>query len=121
MAGMSFAEWVLRRKGVRGLWHVVGLVLVWSAAEASGALDGKVESGERTYAVCRFAERTSWGSESKFYREVKYWRALTGLESPEPLLEAVRRRRGDPFVKDRGQALAQLATVPASALGLSAA
>lgn len=89
----SFAHWVVDQRGVRGLWHVINFVVLWSAAMAGDALDSVQRSGDvhsgYVRAVSDFGVRTHWGSHAKFYRELKYWRELTGTSDPMALLAYV--------------------------------
>ncbi len=102
---LSFAQWVMKERGVRGLWHVMDLVVLWSAATAVG-------EAATNDAVRAFGEITSWGSQAKFYRELNYWRDLTGTDSPESLVPELIRRgaRSGEF----GQVLGGLWATPAS-------
>lgn len=91
----SFAAWVVKERGVRGLWHVMDLVLLWSLAQGSAEVKAVLENprgSERpgtVSAVCEFAVRTSWGSAAKYWRELGYWRELTGTDSPQEMVEGL--------------------------------
>lgn len=103
----SFAQWVVEQRGVRGLWHVMDLVLVWSVATGAG-------EGDSPDAVRQFGERTKWGSQAKFYRELNYWRELTGTDSPAPLVQEMVHRGGR--AGEQGEVLGRLWFTPASAV-----
>jgi hypothetical protein len=94
---------VVEEKGVRGLWHVVNLILLWSMATAAKEADTHDAVG--TYAV-----RTKWGSRAKFYRELRYWRELTGTESPAVLMAYVSARPGR---KGEAEVLGKMWSIPA--------
>lgn len=104
---LSVAQWVVQERGVRGLWHVIDLVLLWSMATGAGEADTHD-------AVRAYGERTKWGSQAKFYRELSYWRELMGTESPGPLVEGMLRRGGR--AGEQGEVLGRLWKTPVSAV-----
>ncbi len=102
----SFAEVVVERVGLRGLYQVVDLVLLWSVASGAGRKFRTLDQ------VREFAISTGWGSRAKFYRHLERFRKATGVEHPGVLLVNVR------LSKDRNRAAGELLTASSARLGV---
>lgn len=101
----TVAQVIVDRGGFRGLARQMELVVLWSLALAKNP-EMSVND------VQRFGERTSWGSDAKFYRLLKEWRALTGTESPSLVVAAMSER------KNHARMMGELFAVPASRVGV---
>jgi hypothetical protein len=102
----TFASWIVAKGGWRALSPCIDLLLVWSFATDGGRKLLSVSE------VQKYAERTHWGSEAKFYRHVKLWREVTELDSPGVVLLRVR------LSKERKRAAVQALSLTTAQVGV---